>query len=697
MLPPPPNATAPLRLRLDVLAGPAAGKSATTKAGASELTLGRNLACGLALPDDGEVSGTHAIARWDASERAWALVDVGSLNGTRVNGREVGGGRRRRGRAVRLAPDDILTLGGATVVRMAYLPGDVVVEPSSAGAQRASIDGSAAAAANAAAAASAAAATTAATPAACAAFGTTPPLRLPFLSPPHPSSSTASSSAPLVVGGLRPLATVDAETWTKSSEVAAAAALLLSGDDDDDASGGGLGGGAREAARRRASLEFRGGSTAAEAQLLSASGSPMPLRRSDGRCESLGVSAAGVTFLGVEHARRGMRCEDVVLCLPPPLDGISSSTAPSVAALMVFDGHGGAGAAGDAAEALPAALAEKLLVASSSLPEEGDEGDEGEQGQKCPLSAPDAAAWKEAFESADAASPADGGSTATVVLVWRSKGGGDLLIRAANVGDSSALLIESDDVDRDGGESEEEGEEQAPPSSTSAVPPKTPEQRPQQLRSSGNPSSSSRGTASAPLVQEGDDDDSSAAATPDATAAADAAAAAAAAGTETAAPASEPEPKLRITRLSADHRVSAAPERARLAAAGVPLPPSAGARLYGLNLSRCLGDRAIKESGLGLSGGPHVSPVLRMKKGKSKASPSSFSCPALVLLASDGLWDVASPSRAAAVARAAATASLRDGESDAEAADAAARAVAALARRRHSRDDITAAVALLRP
>ena len=43
------------------------------------------------------------------------------------------------------------------------------------------------------------------------------------------------------------------------------------------------------------------------------------------------------------------------------------------------------------------------------------------------------------------------------------------------------------------------------------------------------------------------------------------------------------------------------------------------ARLYGLNLSRCLGDRAIKESGLGLSSEPHVSPVLRLRKTKKRA------------------------------------------------------------------------------
>lgn len=62
-------------------------------------------------------------------------------------------------------------------------------------------------------------------------------------------------------------------------------------------------------------------------------------------------------------------------------------------------------------------------------------------------------------------------------------------------------------------------------------------------------------------------------------------------------------------------------------------------RLYGLNLSRCLGDKFLKDGDLGLSAAPHVSHVVRLPPRAS----------GLVVLASDGLWDVASAARAVAV------------------------------------------------
>ena len=56
-------------------------------------------------------------------------------------------------------------------------------------------------------------------------------------------------------------------------------------------------------------------------------------------------------------------------------------------------------------------------------------------------------------------------------------------------------------------------------------------------------------------------------------------------------------------------------------------------RLYGLNLSRCLGDKFLKNEDLGLSAEPYVSGVLRF-------DPSQRG---IALLASDGLWDVMEP------------------------------------------------------
>lgn len=54
-------------------------------------------------------------------------------------------------------------------------------------------------------------------------------------------------------------------------------------------------------------------------------------------------------------------------------------------------------------------------------------------------------------------------------------------------------------------------------------------------------------------------------------------------------------------------------------------------RLYGLNLSRCLGDKFLKDQDLGLSAVPHVSDVVCLEPAAS----------GVVVLASDGLWDVA--------------------------------------------------------
>ncbi len=63
-------------------------------------------------------------------------------------------------------------------------------------------------------------------------------------------------------------------------------------------------------------------------------------------------------------------------------------------------------------------------------------------------------------------------------------------------------------------------------------------------------------------------------------------------------------------------------------------------RLYGLNLSRCLGDKFLKNEDLGLSAEPYVSPVLRFELTQRSVA----------LLASDGLWDVMEPSAAMQVA-----------------------------------------------
>ena len=102
-------------------------------------------------------------------------------------------------------------------------------------------------------------------------------------------------------------------------------------------------------------------------------------------------------------------------------------------------------------------------------------------------------------------------------------------------------------------------------------------------------------------------------------------------------------------------------------------------RLYGLNLARALGDRFLKDEDLGLSAEPHVSEVSTLNQAEG----------ALILVASDGLWDVLDFPRVAAVVAGAI-------EGDGGAIEAAA-AVVAAAKKACTRDDVTALVVRVWP
>jgi hypothetical protein len=69
--------------------------------------VGRHASCDLSF-NDPRVSGEHAIVRW-VDER-WELKDLGSRNGTFLNGRGLG-----RGERVTLGPGEVVTLGGPGV------------------------------------------------------------------------------------------------------------------------------------------------------------------------------------------------------------------------------------------------------------------------------------------------------------------------------------------------------------------------------------------------------------------------------------------------------------------------------------------------------------------------------------------------------------------------------------------------------
>lgn len=102
------------------------------------------------------------------------------------------------------------------------------------------------------------------------------------------------------------------------------------------------------------------------------------------------------------------------------------------------------------------------------------------------------------------------------------------------------------------------------------------------------------------------------------------------------------DPAVPPLQLTADHRLTNPAERQRLTDMGIQLGKRS-TRLYGLNLARCMGDRFLKDEDLGLSAQPHVSEVVRLPPGGA----------GMVVMASDGLWDVAEPPRVQAVALAA--------------------------------------------
>ena len=92
--------------------------------------------------------------------------------------------------------------------------------------------------------------------------------------------------------------------------------------------------------------------------------------------------------------------------------------------------------------------------------------------------------------------------------------------------------------------------------------------------------------------------------------------------------------------MTADHRLTNPDERQRLADMGIHLGQDR-TRLYGLNLSRCLGDKFLKDEDLGLSAHPHISKVVKVSPDQS----------GVVVMASDGLWDVTDSHRVLQIVR----------------------------------------------
>jgi serine/threonine protein phosphatase PrpC len=368
-----------------------------------------------------------------------------------------------------------------------------------------------------------------------------------------------------------------------------------------------------------------------------------------------------------EEAARGRPTEDRWLA-ECPLRGH-----PNAALYAVFDGHCGAGAAERAAELLPAELS-RALAAAGPMPCSAADDDDSGCGDAA-ASAGCAQALRDAFAATDAALKCEyEGCAATVVLVWRDPPETPSLGMGAALREASGA--EASPSGRGGGGPAWGAA--SPALAQMAPPPPPPRRLFVQAANVGDAAAAlaarypcwlcdGGGSPPAPLATH----PSQAPHTPHGAAR----------------PLPALLPPLRALRLTEDHKVKSPAERARLRARGIELRDGE-TRLYGLALSRALGDSFLKEDAAsGLSAEPHVSRVACVHAGEG----------AFALLASDGLWDVVAPPAAVELASRA-----REGSSGSGSGvdgtpvlvppggwGGAAAALLAHARARRSRDDVT--------
>lgn len=114
-----------LALKLNIIAGPCADMTYITEDDTIEVTIGR-LGTNTFTVDDAEVSGHHLSLRWSTSHHCWKVSDLGTLNGTRLNGELISIHGRKRGREIALASDDILQLGSLSQIKVTTFPRDLL-------------------------------------------------------------------------------------------------------------------------------------------------------------------------------------------------------------------------------------------------------------------------------------------------------------------------------------------------------------------------------------------------------------------------------------------------------------------------------------------------------------------------------------------------------------------------------------------
>lgn len=117
-------------LILEVISGPSSGvrvSQQSTNVSGFSLRIGRVPENDLAV-NDPEVSGKHALVNWNSKDSKWELVDMGSLNGTRLNSQPVSvsdSSLRRKSSPVQLSNGDVITLGSTSKIVVQIVDGDV--------------------------------------------------------------------------------------------------------------------------------------------------------------------------------------------------------------------------------------------------------------------------------------------------------------------------------------------------------------------------------------------------------------------------------------------------------------------------------------------------------------------------------------------------------------------------------------------
>ena len=99
-----------VELRLDIIAGPCAGK--VFKGMKARMTVGRKGACDVSAKGDDGVSERHGEIHYDDAREVWVIYDVGSSNGTDVDGVALEDG----GEGVDLVDGSVIKLGRDTTV-----------------------------------------------------------------------------------------------------------------------------------------------------------------------------------------------------------------------------------------------------------------------------------------------------------------------------------------------------------------------------------------------------------------------------------------------------------------------------------------------------------------------------------------------------------------------------------------------------